>query len=129
MFCISKEEHDKYLEHYGIKGMRWGIRRTPEQLGHRKKYDPPYSKEQVIEKYGKKLADRLAKDPAHRFRMNTGIELIHQEPSKEELLRIYENWQLMTDEMKEKSDAMSKKLFGMTNEEHFETLIKTIYKN
>lgn len=22
------------LEHYGIKGMRWGVRRTPEQLGH-----------------------------------------------------------------------------------------------
>lgn len=24
-----------YLEHYGVKGMRWGIRRTPEQLGHK----------------------------------------------------------------------------------------------
>lgn len=23
------------LEHYGIKGMKWGIRRTPEQLGHK----------------------------------------------------------------------------------------------
>lgn len=23
------------LIHYGIKGMKWGIRRTPEQLGHR----------------------------------------------------------------------------------------------
>lgn len=23
-----------YLEHHGIKGQRWGIRRTPEQLGH-----------------------------------------------------------------------------------------------
>lgn len=24
----------EYLEHYGVKGQRWGVRRTPEQLGH-----------------------------------------------------------------------------------------------
>lgn len=24
------------IVHYGIKGMKWGIRRTPEQLGHKK---------------------------------------------------------------------------------------------
>lgn len=24
------------LEHFGIKGMKWGVRRTPEELGHRK---------------------------------------------------------------------------------------------
>lgn len=25
-----------YLEHYGVKGMKWGVRRTPEQLGHKR---------------------------------------------------------------------------------------------
>lgn len=25
----------EYLLHYGVKGMKWGVRRTPEQLGHR----------------------------------------------------------------------------------------------
>lgn len=29
------ETFDEYLEHHGIKGMHWGIRRTPEQLGHK----------------------------------------------------------------------------------------------
>lgn len=24
------------LVHYGVKGMKWGVRRTPEQLGHKK---------------------------------------------------------------------------------------------
>lgn len=24
-----------FIEHYGVKGMKWGVRRTPEQLGHR----------------------------------------------------------------------------------------------
>lgn len=23
------------LYHYGVKGMKWGVRRTPEQLGHK----------------------------------------------------------------------------------------------
>lgn len=27
------------LVHYGIKGMKWGVRRTPEQLGHYKSSD------------------------------------------------------------------------------------------
>lgn len=35
---------DDYIAHHGIKGMHWGIRRTPEQLGHkpsRKKEEKP----------------------------------------------------------------------------------------
>lgn len=34
MYFVSALPSDDIL-HYGIKGMRWGIRRTPEQLGHK----------------------------------------------------------------------------------------------
>lgn len=29
--------NEETLRHYGVKGMKWGIIRTPEQLGHKKK--------------------------------------------------------------------------------------------
>lgn len=29
-------QNNYYLMHHGVKGMKWGVRRTPEQLGHRK---------------------------------------------------------------------------------------------
>lgn len=31
---------DEMLQHYGVKGMKWGVRRTPEQLGHRTRKAP-----------------------------------------------------------------------------------------
>lgn len=43
---------DDFIEHHGIKGMHWGIRRTPEQLGHK------VSKaREKFEKYGKKASE------------------------------------------------------------------------
>lgn len=40
------------LYHYGVKGQRWGIRRTPEQLGHRIK---------KLEKKNRKLNEKSIK--------------------------------------------------------------------
>ena len=86
-------------------------------------YDPPYTKNQVIENYGMKKYQELAQDPAHKFRMDTGIELIHREPTKVELLRIYKNWMQMTKKQKKVSDEKSMELFGMDNVSHFLKLI------
>lgn len=33
---IPARQVRRELCHYGVKGMKWGVRRTPEQLGHRK---------------------------------------------------------------------------------------------
>lgn len=51
------------LEHYGVKGMRWGVRRTPEQLGYKKASSSPYrsTPKELIEK-GVSTKQKLASD-------------------------------------------------------------------
>lgn len=31
------EKENSTIKHYGVKGMKWGVRRTPEELGHKKR--------------------------------------------------------------------------------------------
>ena len=88
-----------------------------------KQYEPPYTLEQIRAKYPEKVYKELASCPIHRWRAVTGIELIHKEPTIEELKRIWNNWQLMSDEEKKISDQRSIQLFGMDNETHYLTLI------
>lgn len=62
---------NRSLSHYGIKGMKWGILRTPEQLGHvegktivkRKRADDP--KEMSIDELREKNA-RLSEEERYR---------------------------------------------------------------
>lgn len=41
-----------YFEHYGVLGMKWGVRRTPAQLGHKVKLSP-------VESWKKKQTDKI----------------------------------------------------------------------
>lgn len=82
------------------------------------KYDRPYSVEEIRKNYST-IADKLLSDPLHKWRAETGIELIHKEPSIEELDRVWFNWNAMSDDMKRKSDAKSLELFGITNEQTY----------
>lgn len=93
-----------------------------------KKYDPPLSKEQIKNK-SKSLYKKLMNCPIHEFRARTGIELIHKEPTFFEQMRIWDNWNLMAKEMKRISDMKSIELFGITNRENHEIILKKYYKN
>ena len=85
-------------------------------------YDPPYTLEQIKARYPEHIYNMLANDPVHKWRAETGIELIHKEPTEEELDRIWKNWQLMPQDMKDISDKKSLEMFGCTNAEHYNKL-------
>lgn len=89
-------------------------------------YDPPYSIEEIRKVYGRVVANRLLRDPVHRWRAETGIELLHKEPTEAEQRRILENWKLMSDEQKRISDEKSIELFGKSNLERAKELAKII---
>lgn len=55
------------LKHHGIKGMKWGVRRTPEQLGHKKQSE----KEKIIKDRKKAFRNTLTlSDDELRKRIN-----------------------------------------------------------
>ena len=92
---------------------------------HDFRYDPPMTAVQISATYSEELYSKLVADPAHRWRMETGIEIIHREPSLNEQWRIYKNWLLMSDDQKEQSDAKSLELFGKTNLQHHAEIVKS----
>lgn len=108
-------EYTEALYHYGIKGMRWGIRRTAAELGHavksgakkigsavkassekrkRKRAEKDEKKRQKVAKAQQKEADRRAKDEAAKEQ--------DRELKKETILKsrsaklLYENADLFT---------------------------------
>ena len=36
-YFTEMEKENSTIKHYGVKGMKWGVRRTPEQLGRKKR--------------------------------------------------------------------------------------------
>lgn len=84
-------------------------------------YERPWSLEE-IKMYVPDKYEELSKCPIHRWRAESGIELIHKEPTRDELDRIWKNWNLMPKEMQNISDKKSIELFGITNAENYKKL-------
>lgn len=119
---LTKEDREKMESFHTMENF---IRFCDKMLitNESKTYERPYSYEQIKKNYGLDLANKLMKDPAHKFRAETGIELIHKEPSLDELKRIYDNWNLMPEDLKKKSDEKSIDLFGISNKDHYQKLL------
>lgn len=80
-------------------------------------YSPPYNPDE-IRKHNPTKAEWLLNDPTHLWRATTGVELIHEEPTLAEQIRIWKNWNEMNLSQKRQSDLKSQKLFGLTNIEN-----------
>ncbi|EKE20753.1 MAG: hypothetical protein ACD_7C00492G0005 [uncultured bacterium] len=80
-------------------------------------YQRPCTIKEIRRNYPDK-AEELLNDPIHCWRAETGIELIHKEPTLKEQKRIWENWNEMTDEMKKESDSKCIEFFGKDNISH-----------
>lgn len=55
---MAQYRKTNYLQHHGVKGMKWGVRRTPKQLGH-----------DIRKRRAQKKADKKAADKAYRQKM------------------------------------------------------------
>ena len=89
-------------------------------------YERPYTAKQMLAAgYARELVDKLMRDPVHRWRARTGIELIHKEPDLREALRVWVNWNRMTAADKRRSDRKSMAVFGVDNKTNFERLRPT----
>ena len=75
------------------------------------------------------LPQHLRQDPVHKWRAETGLELVHKEPDIYEQIRIYRNWHLMTPEEKATSDEKSQEFFGCSNVEHMKMILNEIDQN
>ena len=59
---------------------------------------------------------------AKKWMRKTGIALVCQTETREELTNVWNKWQSLSNEDREKSNKKSIELFGMDNKSHYEIL-------
>ena len=89
--------YDDYICHHGIKGMKWGIRRTPEQLGHAVSKAKKKVKGAV-----EKISPKKKKPAAAASEKKTDVNEVDVETRKKQILesrsakQLYDNANLFT---------------------------------
>lgn len=79
------------IRHYGIKGMKWGVRRTPAQLGHIVRRSPPKASSRAPKKGEEKKAASSSTAPQQKKLSDLTDDEIRQRISRLELERRYKD--------------------------------------
>lgn len=112
---------DEQLYHYGVKGMKWGIRRTPAQLGHVPKGLKVKHKPNALQKMVKSVKvkrdaskEKKAKEKAIKER-GPGAGMSNQElRSAIERLRLEEDYKALLARANPQKQSKAKDLFAKT---------------
>lgn len=93
------------LAHFGIKGMHWGVRRTPEQLGHRKeKVDNRSEDKKEVDSLRKKSSKTLSNKELEKITKRMNLERQYSDLKRRE---ISSGQQFVNDFMKYATTAAS----------------------
>ncbi len=91
----SSDISENELYHHGIKGMKWGVRRTPEQLGHKRmrfrdRQRRNESDEEYKERMKQRAQERKAKAESQARIKQKKLEIREQEATQRYLIRSQE---------------------------------------
>lgn len=127
----ATQRHNAFMQNRlrAVNGVWQAVKTSEDGAVAQSGYERPYTAAQMLAAgYSRALVDKLMRDPTHRWRARTGIELIHKEPDLKEAIRVWVNWNRMCAADKARSDRKSRRLFGVDNRTHYEQLRPT-YKD
>lgn len=100
---MDERKYEVYLCHHGVKGMKWGVRRTAAQLGHAVKKSYKTVKGTVEKTNAKRVAKKAEEEKQRRAKITNSRKLTDAELNERiKRLKLEKEYK---DLMKETSDA------------------------
>jgi hypothetical protein len=124
-YNLDIEATEDEIEEIGYKKNDKDMNEDDKIIDH---YIRPLSFERLEAICSKQMIKSMKENYIVAWRAYTGIEIMHKEYSKKKMIRIWQNWQYMSEKMKEISDNKLVELCGRTNKREFDRVMNTDYR-